>query len=287
MDPGVYQMSHELYHADPCPVASLSRGTIMDLLNECPKKAQFNHPRLNPAYRPDDDEKFDIGKVAHFMFLEGKNSVEVVDAKDWRTKAAQEARAKAKSEGKIALLEDQYARVRAMVQHAYSELAGSELGIEDLGFEGDSELTYIWREDEAWCRVRPDWISKDRKIILDYKTTGSSADPDAFVKSIISYGYDVQESFYRRGVKSVEGKAPKFFFMVQETSEPYLCSFIALPPMFQSLGEQKVNWGLDIWRRCMETNRWPAYPNKVCFVDVPAWALTQWEYKAQNISLEG
>ena len=285
MDPGVYQMSHELYHADPCPVASLSRGTIMDLLNECPKRAWFNHPRLNPAYRPDDDEKFDIGKVAHSLFLEGIDKVEVLNYDDWRKKEAQILRDDARKNDRIPLLKKQYDSVIELVEAAHKALFESELQL-DLGM-GDSELTYIWREDEAWCRVRPDWISKDRKIILDYKTTGSSADPDAFVKSIISYGYDVQESFYRRGVKSVEGKAPKFFFMVQETSEPYLCSFIALPPMFQSLGEQKVNWGLDIWRRCMETNRWPAYPNKVCFVDVPAWALTQWEYKAQNISLEG
>jgi hypothetical protein len=47
------------------------------------------HPKLNPQLERREDEKFDIGTAAHAIILEGFAAVEVIDAPDWRTKAAQ------------------------------------------------------------------------------------------------------------------------------------------------------------------------------------------------------
>jgi hypothetical protein len=45
---------------------------------------------------------------------------------------------------------------------------------------GDSELTLLWDDNGTLCRIRPDRISTDRRVIVDYKTGGTSAEPDTW-----------------------------------------------------------------------------------------------------------
>lgn len=286
-DSGIYKISNELYHTDPCIEPSLSRSIIYELLFHSPAHAWWKHPRLNPEYKEDNDEKFDIGSAAHSLLLEGFNSVAIIQADDWRKKETKEQRDIARSVGKIPLLEKQWNNVEAMVLSAVGQIINNckELGIKDLLTEGDSELTYIWQDGKAFLRSRPDWVSKDRKLIIDYKTTGNSANPSEFSRQIISMGLDIQAALYIRGIKSLEGIEPKFIFVVQETSEPYLCSFIGLPPEFLEMGKSKVDYGIKIWEKCLLENNWTGYPNRIAYIDPPSWALAQWELIAQEISL--
>jgi hypothetical protein len=113
---------------------------------------------------------------------------------------------------------------------------------------------------------------------LDYKTTGMSAGPEDFTRNIISNGIDIQDAFYRRGVKKIEGTEPDFILMVQEIEAPYLCSFIRLDLQFQDMGEEKVKKGLHVWRNCMATGYWPAYSDNIYTVEPPGYALASWEY---------
>ncbi len=282
---GCYTLTHDEYHADPVVEPSLSRSVIKDLLYECPAKAWQNHPRLNPNFKPDDDKKFDLGKASHDLLLEGIDKVVVIEAEDWRKKETKEKRDKAIKEGFIPLLEKDYLLSRLMVVEVERQiLSCKELGRIELRKEGDSELSYIWQEPSgAWGRVRVDWISKDRKLIIDYKTTRVTANPDEVGRTIANMGLDIQESFYRRGVKAIEGINPKFVFIFQEVEPPYLCSFIGLPPEFQEMGKQKVEYGIFLWEECLNLGKWPAYPNKVCWVDPEPWALGAWEKRAQRM----
>ena len=283
--PGIYNISLEDYHDDPCIIPSLSRSTIKDLLSRSPGHAWFNHPRLNPNFKKDEGEKkFDIGQASHSLLLEGLDNAQAILADDWRTKAAKEARDKARSEGKIPLLFHQFEEVGKMVESANRQIKTcQELRIIDLQADGDSESSYFWQEDETWLRVRPDWISKDHKLIIDYKTTGISVNPSELGRFIVNMGYDIQAALYSRGVKTIHGVEPKFIFIFQETEEPYFCSFIGLPPEFMEMGKQKIEYGLFLWQECMERNEWPGYPDRICYPDVPAWALTAWESKAVGI----
>lgn len=284
LDIGVHVIPSEVYHADPCPVPSLSRSTIKALLLQSPAHVWENHPRLNPNFQAEDEGKFDIGTACHALLLEGIDNIAIVDAKDWRGKSAQEAREEAYIQGKTPLLTHQYEAARIMVQSAEQQIASCpELKIRDLRREGDSELTYIWEEEETYLRVRPDWISKDRSLILDYKTTSASANPEEWGRTGLGTGCDIQEALYKRGVKAIEGKEPKFIFVVQETYPPYLCSFIGLPPQFSEMGSQKIFYGLYLWRKAMESGEWPGYPNRVAWIEPPAYALASWELRATNI----
>ena len=288
---GIHIISNEIYHADPVIEPSLSRSMISAILN-CPAKAFIKHPRLNPNFKADDgDGKFDIGSATHSLLLEGIDNAEVIQADSWRTQAVKEQRELARQQGKVPLLEKEWDKTIVMVQAAEKQISECpELEITNLREDGDSELSLIWTETDeisrtSWHRVRPDWWSKDRKLMIDYKTTGTSADPNEYLSHITRMEYELQEAYYRRGAKALSGIDPKFIFMVQETEEPYLCSFIGLQPMFQEIGKQKTEFGIFLWNQCMQTGKWEGYPNKVCWVEPPAWAMTQWENKSMEIGV--
>jgi hypothetical protein len=281
---GIHKISNEEYHKDPCIAPSLSRSIIFKLVFHSPAHAWWFHPRLNPAHRQDNDAKYDIGSAAHSLLLEGFNAVSVIDADDWRKKDTKEQRNQAQSEGRIPMLRKQWDIVEEMVLTTAGAIREcKELGVDNLLTDGDSELSYIWEEKGIFLRARPDWISKDRTLIIDYKTTGKSANPADFARQIIACGYDIQAALYSRGVKAIEGIEPKFVFVVQEVEKPYLCSFPGLPPEFLEMGKSKVEYGIFLWRQCMEKKEWPGYPNQVCWVDPPGWALSQWEQIAERI----
>jgi len=103
---------------------------------------------------------------------------------------------------------------------------------------------------------------------------------------IISTGLDIQDSFYRRAVKAVEGAEPRFIFIFQETEPPYCCSFVELPDMVRTMGSQKAENGILLWRECMNTGKWPSYPNKVVAVETPRWAVSDWEYRNERLGIE-
>ncbi len=282
---GSFNISFTDYLADPCPEPSLSRSTIVDLLDS-PARAWWNHPRLNPNL-PKEKEKtiFDIGEAAHNLLLEGGRSISVVDGfDDWRKKEAQLLRDTAREDGKIPLLSKQYLEVFAMAETARKAIRKcTELGITDLRAEGDAELSYLWKEDDIWCRCRPDWIKKDRSLILDIKTTGTSVNPDYFSGHINKMGYGIQSVFYRRGVKAVEGIEPIFVIMAQETEPPYFCSFHGLDLQNEDMAVQKVEWAIKRWRECLSTGEWPAYPHRVCYAEPKPWEMAEWEMKRYQI----
>ena len=262
---GIHIISNEIYHADPVIEPSLSRSMISAILN-CPAKAFIKHPRLNPNFKADDgDGKFDIGSATHSLLLEGIDNAEVIQADSWRTQAVKEQRELARQQGKVPLLEKEWDKTIVMVQAAEKQISECpELEITNLREDGDSELSLIWTETDeisrtSWHRVRPDWWSKDRKLMIDYKTTGTSADPNEYLYHITRMEYELQEAYYRRGAKALSGIDPKFIFMVQETEEPYLCSFIGLQPMFQEIGKQKTEFGIFLWNQCMQTGKWEGY----------------------------
>ena len=277
---GVHKISAEEYHKDPCVEPSLTRSIIKALVGKTPYHAFWEHPRLNPDYEGEDDSaKFDIGTAAHSIFLEGRNVVTVIDAEDWRKKEAKEARDAARAEGKIPLLKSQADDVLKMVMVAEDSLFRWEGRATVIG-DGESELTYIWKESNGvWCRTRPDWISKDRKLCIDYKTTGALANPHTYGRIAIDTGLDIQEAFYTRGIAAIDAVCPEFVFMVQETSAPYLCAFFCLDAMTRDMGAAKVHHGIKLFGQYLKSGKWPDYGNQTYTLEAPPWSLAAWEIK--------
>lgn len=278
---GLQQIPQADYLADPCPVASLSAGIVDTLTRESPLHAWHAHPKLNPEWRPEVDSKFDIGTVAHALLFEGMDNCVIVEADDWRTKAAKETRDSIRASGKIPLLMKHHAAVEEMVMAANrawahnDDLAGYALS------EGMNEWSIVWLDSgypNFWCRCRPDHLSKDRRLIIDAKFTDASANPQAFERQIDRMGYDSRAAFYLRGNAATGGpEDARYVYLIQEVKPPYAAAFIALDPAYLDLGNRKVDHAIAIWRSCMASGNWPGYQPRIHYAAPPAYALAQQE----------
>lgn len=281
-EPGIYALSADAYHADPCPTPSLSAGMINDLL-VAPALCWHNSPRLNPDWEPTEGaEKFSIGTVSHIMFLEPHvfdDAVVVVDAEDWRKKASKEARDEATEAGKTPILAKHmdtiHAARAAFMAHPFTAQAFSG---------GKFEQSLFWRHPRYgfWCRCRPDFIADSLSHLNDYKAT-ASADPERFGKHAFSMGYHRRAAWYLAGAEAVFGKRPEhYWFINQETKRPNLTSVIELDDEALEAGRTENDRAAARFAECLRTGDWHGYRHDhdntrdAAFrVGLPTWALMQ------------
>ena len=276
----------EQYGADQLdtPQPTLNSSTANRLLTRSPLHAWWSHPRLGGMFEEANND-MNIGSAAHALLLEGRDIIVSCPFDDWRTKAAQETRANVLAEGKIPLLtKDAYA-VEQMVGRARTLLDSSP----DLAGLGalDAELTYVWRDErvsvegvkrETWMRCRPDAVTTDREIVISYKTTGQSAHPDRYMRTLTDAGYELQAAFELAGIEAVDGVRPRHYvWLVQEAKEPFACSLIGLSPELRHLGLARMDAAVALWAECMAANRWPGYPERVAYPVLPPWRLAEIE----------
>lgn len=272
---GICDVPEADYHADPCPQPSLSASLIHILCTRSPKHAWAAHPRLNPNFKREEKDQFDIGTVAHAMLLEGRSAVEVIHAPNWRTNAAKEAREEARANGRVPLLAHAAADVEAMVEAAKRELAARNIQ-PPLFTDGQPEKTLVWHEGDIACRARLDWLRDDLATIDDYKTSHNAA-PDQWTrKSIYQHGYDVKAAFYLRGLERLTGVRAEFRWVAQEKEPPYELIVVSPGPDVLTLAERKVDYALELWKRCLESGEWPGYPQRLCWAELPPWEEARW-----------
>lgn len=274
--PGIHALDSEAYHADPCERPSLSASIAHLLCSQSPAHARAAHPRLNPDLVREEKEQYDIGMAGHEALLEGRSTVEIIDANDWRTKAAQEARDEARANGKIPLLARKAAELDAMLAAAHEQLE-THAATPRPFTDGQPEQTLVWEEEGGvWCRARIDWLRDDFAAADDLKTTSRSASPAAWSRRIFDEGRDIQAALYVRGVEALTGVTPDFRWVVVETTTPFALSVVAPDPGVLALGRSKVEWALKRWRECLEADHWPGYPTEVCYAELPPWEEARW-----------
>ncbi len=286
---GIHQMTKDSYLALDTPTPALSASIARILLGASPLHAWWAHPALNPGGLREEREAFDIGTAAHAYLLEGdEDAVVVIDAEDYRTKAAKEARDAARAAGKVPILAARWADVKQMTMAVMTQLAEHPRPVPLTA--GSAEQTLVWQEGETWCKARLDWLHDDLSAIDDLKT-GENANPDAWTRGpLFSLGYDVQAAWYLRGLKAVTGKDSTFRFVVTETRPPYAVSVIGLGPDVLQLAEKKIRRALVLWRACLETGRWPGYPSQTCYASLPPWveaAYLERELRDEGIRDDG
>jgi hypothetical protein len=264
------------YLEDPAPTPSLSASLAHVLLTRSPRHCWTAARRLNPDWKPESSEAMDAGSIAHAMLLEKDHTrIVLIDAPDFRTKVAKEQRDTARAEGKLPVLAHRLGQITTMVIEARRAIERSELA--PVFADGQAEQTLLWQEGETWCRSRPDWVSTDYRVAVDYKTTQGSAEPSAFARgAMLAFGYDVQAAFGLRGLQVVHKPRDRsFVFLVQETEPPYACSLVGLSPAFEAFAEQKRRAAVALWTACLAQDHWPSYPERVCWMEPPTWAQTQ------------
>jgi len=268
------------YLADPCPAPSLNATTAHVLIERSPMHARWQHPKLNPGYVREESEHFDLGTAFHALCIEGLERFEVVDAADWKTKAAQTARGEIRARGNIPLLPPQRHRLHEMHRAVlgsgcyYSRLGGG-LAV--------PERTLVWTEatpraGQVWCRARPDWVESD--LVVDLKTTSASAHPAEWSRTLFSTGAHLQAAMIRRAWRRLYQCEPEILFLIVETEPPYGVSLMGLDPEAQHVADTLVDGAIVTWGRCLESGDWPGYTHRVAYAELPPWLKTKYEIRS-------
>lgn len=276
--PGIYaDIPDDVYHSDK---GSLSSSGARKLLPpSCP--AIFRYEQDNP---PESTDHFDLGHAAHALVLGYGAPIRKIDAKDWKTKAAQEARQEAYEAGETPLLVKDARRVydmaAALKRHPLAPTLFSD---------GEPERSLYWPDPETGImrRARLDWMPNvrpgRRMIAVDYKTT-NDANPDKFAKSAADYGYYMQAPWYLDGLAALEyADDAAFLFVVQSKTPPYLVSVIELDHDAMMLGYRLNRRALEIYAECHSANHWPGYGDDVHYVSLPSWAHYSAEEMLRNV----
>lgn len=285
---GFHVMPAAQYHSDPAPQPSLSCSVAKKLLTESCRKAWFAHPRLNPNYRAETDSKFDLGTCSHAVLLENDASkIVVIDPEQypsdkgaipagWTNKAIRAARDNAYGLGKTPLLKSHYGDVRRMVDSALIFI--EESAIKEVWHDADSEVTGIWSEQGIWLRCRFDRLTKDRRGIIDYKST-TDASPDGFSRQIPRMSYHIQDAFYRRCLRALGYQSPRFVFLPQECEPPYDCSLVGCSDALQQIADAEVERAVRLWRECVSSGTWPGYPKDICYAEPTNYMIQEHEMR--------
>jgi hypothetical protein len=277
---GIYTMTAAEYHGDPVETPSLSASIATILIQQSALHAKFAHPRLTENPVREEARHMDTGSICHALMLEGENLAVVIDAENYRTKAAQEARDEARLAGKCPILKHEMDEVKAMMTACLEQTTThSREFIRDAFVKGKGEQTIIWKEPNGvWCRSRLDWLHSSYPIIYDYKTSGRSAHPQNISRLAAASGWCLQEAFYRRGFKAVFGQdhEPDFYFVCQENYRPYALTVFEVSPQDRALAEVQVQFAIDTWGECMKTGKWPGYSDKVERITSPAYVESSW-----------
>jgi len=269
LKPGIHlDIASADYFADPCESPSLTQSIASVLLSQSPRHAALRHPRLNPAWEPYEDTKFNIGNAAHKLLIGRGKELVIVEADDWRTKAAKEARDEAREAGKVAILAHQHATALEMAAAFHEQIAVMPSDIvgaflPDRG--GHGEVVIIAEYNGVILRSMVDWM-RDPCHLDDLKTTGISASPDRLPYAMADGGWDLQAAIQERILDVLDpsnaGRRHHYFYL-QENDDPYEVTVCELPESVMTIGRAKLDKAIAIWSACISANRWPGYPRVV------------------------
>lgn len=274
-EPGVYTMPAGDYHADPVEGGSLSSTGARRLLDTCP--AKFHYER---THRPAPTEAMTFGHAAHKMVLGEGPTVIVVEADDWRTKAAKEAKADALEAGLIPMLRKDMAVVSAMAEALTADPIAGRLLAAARAARREAVLVWRCRATGINCRamvdILPDEATPGVFTLLDYKTC-EGADLDSIERSVWNYGYHIQEHTYLDGVKTLGlADKPEMAFIFQERTPPYLVRAVYLDMTAKDAGAFYTRQSRQIYRDCTESGVWPGYDDDLTRVSIPPWAQNRY-----------
>lgn len=275
---GVHQLDEAAYHSDPCKVPSLSSTLARNLLSQSPLHAWTAHPRLNPNWQPTIKATFDIGKAAHAAIL-GRGAgwkvypPEVLGANGAAsTKDAKAFAEEARAQGMVPLKQDQEDKILAMKAKMAEALLEYRIDLDPAC----SEVVALAEVDGVPCRAMIDNAPLDpRQPLYDLKTCESAA-PDACMRAVMNYGYDVQARHYLDTWNAATDDPRPFRFIFQEKSPPFEVCVIELTQDSLELAARKTARAREVWRQCVDSGFWPGYPRGVHQIALPEFFHSRW-----------
>ncbi len=278
--PGIYMIPESEYFADPCEMPSLSHSIAKMLLDRSPAHAWSAHPRLGNQREDGATKASDTGTILHKLLLGRGADIAEIDAKDWRTNAAKEARDEARAAGKTPVLASDMTDIYACAKAARRQIESHP----DLGafFEaGKSEAVIAWQDGGIWCRGMVDRLPDAPRVpVFDIKTTALSGAPESWERRVV-HEYATQAAFYRRGLKAIRRVEPgPFLFVVIEVNAPYAVSVLTPAPSLLAYAEAEIERAIELWRDCIAADKWPGYAPFTAHVELPGYLAMRSEERA-------
>ena len=263
------------YLADPCDEPSVSSGTVKALTESAPAAVWQASRRLNPEHEEAQATRMDIGTAAHAMFVGAGEEIVEVDAPDYKTKAAREARDRAYAAGATPILAHMMSPIREMAETAQEYFSAvPEYG--DLLPDMKRESVIVWREVGVTCRARPDFYIRQIEttlapIVVHYKTTTGTLSKRYLERLAVNSGWDHTSEHYGAGVMALTGHEPEQYFAVQEQAPPYLCMSVRLDAAFTVGARAARRVALAKWARCLRVEKWPGHRPETVRIECPPW----------------
>jgi len=284
--PGIYRdFPVADYFADPAPAPSLTQSLAKILIEQSPLHAYQAHPRLGLRSADEDDgDKYDkakaIGNAAHALMLGRGKALAVEDFPDFRSKDAKVFKAAAIEAGKEPILQKHHEIALQMVVRAHEQLAHIK-DCTHIGdpIQGDAEVVIANCEDGLWLRSMIDWITCDLRDVVDFKTSGQSVSPYATGKLMASAGWHIQAAMHERILDEIDPDGAgrrRFLYVAQEQYEPFALTVNQIGEAALTFGRKQLSYAVDIWRNCVERDRWPAYPPRIIIPELPGWHGNNW-----------
>lgn len=221
---------------------------------------------------------YDVGTLAHALILEGglDHLIVEVDADDYRTKAAREARDSAYAENKIPVNHSEWATMMQPIHGMQAAVYHHDIA-RDLLTDHDPEVSIFWEQYGVPMKARIDALHQSKGIAVDLKTV-RSARPNDVRKQISDLGYYVQQQHYLNGLKAVTGFDMDWYFVTVGKEAPHPVSVHKMSPDALEQAQARIEYAIARYKQAQE-HGWTGY------TAVYEQQLTPWE-RIKNETLE-
>ena len=246
------------YHTD---ASTLSASGAKTLLSD-PERFAWERSHGRPP-----KAAFDLGGVVHALVLRsGDERIRIIDAYDWRTKAAQDARKAAWAAGLTPINRTEFLQATKIAGAVRRHPLASTIFT-----NGKAEASLYWTDPETGvaCRARVDWLRED--MIVDLKTarygTGTA---DTFGRQAASFNYPLPAAVYTEAVEALTGKTLPFITVAVETEPPYIVRAYRYTDGDLDQGRAQWHEALREYAARDAANDWTV-PAEIDLIALPAW----------------
>lgn len=273
--PGIYRgVPMDVYHGDLCVGPSVSSGVLRTIENRSPLHV-WDASYLNPeAAEREDAPHFAIGRARHTLYLgeEGFRQQYCIRPekqpdnpdKPWNSNETSCKRWLAEAEkARLTVLKpEQMEDIRRG-----AEVLGAHPAIQAGLLKGSVERSIVWPVSVPtskgtiviWVKARPDVLTTDSLMIVDYKTT-TDASPISCRRAITDHLYHMQLALIEWGMFATTGRKIEDKVLVfQEVKRPYAVNIKPIGSIAIEYGHRQ-NWrSLLKFADAVATGVWQSY----------------------------
>lgn len=252
-------ITNEQYHSDPAVSSSHLKAVMQSPYHYWSRFVDPNRSPVEPT------AAMKLGSLAHCAILEPDELLQRYGICAPRnTKAGKEQAAAMEAEGIEVVTASDMALAMGMAAAVRNHRAAAA-----LLQHGKAEQSFWWTDTATSlrCKCRPDWYYGS--TVVDIKTT-TDASPQAFARSVATFGYHVQAAHYLEGLSD---RCQRFVFVAVEKVYPHAVAVYELDSEALALGRTMRDNGMDVIAGCHAAGVWPGYGDTfIQTISLPKWA---------------